>query len=261
MGNKKENLARFGIGTKGFVYCLLGGLTTMAAFNLGGGNKSGSSGSLEFLSKSTTGNIVLVITIIGLVGYVFWRMYQTFMDTEDQGSDAKGVMKRVGYFISGVLYSFLIFTGFKILMNSSDSGGGKESMTETILSKPFGQILVGALALGILINAGYQIYRVYSGKYRKKIKEAGLDKKIVNLLVVTGTIGYTARGIVFAVIAFLFYKAASNMSSSSAGGTEDAFKFLQDSFGTIVMGIIALGLVAYGVFMIIKAKEQEMEDI
>ena len=33
-----------------------------------------------------------------------------------------------------------------------------------------------------------------------------------------------------------------------------AFDFLQDNFGAAVMGIVALGLVAYAVFMFIQAK-------
>lgn len=101
MEQKKENIARFGIGAKGFVYVLIGGLTLMAAIGRGG-SKSGSSEALKFLSASTIGMILLGITALGLVAYVLWRFYQAFADPEDKGTDAKGLARRIGYFSSRV---------------------------------------------------------------------------------------------------------------------------------------------------------------
>jgi hypothetical protein len=258
--DKLEKFARFGIGTKGFVYCLIGVLTAMAAFG-SGGKQTGSSGVLEFLSGQPFGQILLVITGVGLLGYVFWRFYQAFKDPENKGNDAKGLGKRAGYFFSGAFYGFLAFTAFQLAFGSgsgSGGGGGQENVVSTLLSKPFGQILVGILAGIFLIKAIVQLYRAYSESFRKEVNQSQLNDKARELIFKTGRIGYTARGIVITIIAYLTFRAALSANSSQAGGTEDAFSFIQGTFGTVALILIAIGLVAYGIFMFIKARYREM---
>ncbi|MFO7977875.1 MAG: DUF1206 domain-containing protein [Bacteroidales bacterium] len=264
MEEKKEKIMRFGIGTKGFVYCLIGGLTLMAALGQGG-SKSDSGGALEFLRSNPFGMILLGATTAGILAYVFWRFYQAIKDPEEKGNDTKGLAKRAGYLASGIFYSFLAFTAVDMLLGLGGGGGGSGNSQETIaaraLSQPFGQILVAVIATGFLGKALYQMYRAYTEKYRKKLKEQGLSDKTQKLVLTLGKLGYTARGIVIGVIAFLFYKAALTYNSDQAGGTSDAFGYLQDQFGTIVMAIIAAGLIMYGVFLIVKARHRDMSMI
>ncbi|WP_020528332.1 DUF1206 domain-containing protein [Flexithrix dorotheae] len=261
MNNKKEKFARFGIATKGFVYCLIGGLTAMAAFGAGG-KKTGSSGALEYLASQTYGQVLLIITAMGLISFVFWRFYQTFADPEDKGNDAKGIFRRIGYFSSGVFYGFLSYTAINTVAGaSSGSGGSKASLINTLLSESYGQIMVGILGVIFLGKAGYQFYRAYSGKFKDKVKEASLGKRARELVLKSGQVGYTARGVVIAIISFLTFKAAFSANSSQAGGTEEALSFIQNEFGAIVLAVVAIGLLAYGVFMFIKAKYREMAGI
>ena len=267
MEDKKENFMRFGIASKGFVYCLIGGLTLMAAIGKGG-SKSGSSDALKSLTGSTIGMILLGITAVGLVAYVVWRFYQTFKDPEDKGTDAKGIGRRIGYFGSGVIYGLLAFTAFSILLGSgggsgsgSGSGGGQETLVAKALNQTFGQILVAVIATAFLAKALYQMFRAYSDKYQEKVKEQNLSPKVQNIVLTFGKLGYTARGIVVGVIAFLTYKAALTSNSDQAGGTKDAFSFLQNEFGSVVLAIISVGLLMYGIFILIKARYREMSMI
>lgn len=257
--NKKENLARFGIATKGVVYCLIGGLTLMAALGEGG-KKTDSSGVIHFIVQQPFGKVLLAITVLGLIGFIFWRLYQAIADPEDKGSDAKGIAQRLGYASSGVFYGFLAFAAIKVLIgsSSSDGGGGNESIAATLLEQSFGQILVGIMAAIFAGKAIYQLIRAYSGKFKKKVKEAKLGEKGRKLVLISGVSGYTARGVVLGIISFLTLKAAITASSSQAGGTKDAFSFLQNEFGTIALLLVSVGLVAYGVFMFIKARYREM---
>ncbi|HKJ78274.1 MAG TPA: DUF1206 domain-containing protein, partial [Prolixibacteraceae bacterium] len=63
---------------------------------------------------------------------------------------------------------------------------------------------------------------------------------------------------VVGVIAFLTYKAAFFSSSEQAGGTKDAFSFLQNEFGTVILAIVSIGLMMYGIFLFVKAKYRDM---
>ncbi len=255
----KEFIIRFGIASKGFVYILLGGLTVMAAAGMGG-EKSDSNSALGFLAGGLVGQLLLAATAAGIIAYVFWRFYQTFVDPEDKGTGLKGLGTRVGYFSSGVIYAFLAISAIEILTGSgSGSGGGSESMLAKVMSQRHGQLLVGAIACIYLGKAIYQIYRAYSGNYKKKVKEQQLDEKTQKLLVVSGIAGYTARGIVVGIIAFLTFRAALTADSDNGGSTKEAFDFLQFEFGTLVLGIIALGLVLYGIYMLIKARHRVVD--
>ena len=258
---KKKKIARVGIGSKGVVYVLIGGLTAWATFG-SGGKKTGSDGALEYLLGQPFGQVLLWLVVLGLICYVFWRMYQTFSDPEDKGVDAKGVARRIGYFSSGIFYVFLIYSALTMLLGNGGSGGsgggGRETFIQKLLNQEFGRWLVAIVALVFLGKALYQMYRAYSGKFKDKLKEMEMDEKARKTMVYTGHIGYSARGLVIGVIAYLTVRAAITYDASKAGGTKDAFKFMQDEFGSMVMGIIALGLLAYGIFMILKASQRKM---
>lgn len=253
---------RFGIASKGFVYCLIGGLTLMAAIGRGG-SKSGSSDALKSLAGSTGGMILLGITAIGLIAYVFWRFYQTFKDPEEKGTGAKGIARRIGYFSSGILYVLLAFSAIDILTGLSGGGSenGQEIMVAKALNTTFGQLVVAFIATIFLGKAFYQMFRAYSGNYKNKVKEQNLNKHAQKVVISFGIAGYTARGLVIGVIAFLTYKAAFTFDSDQAGGTKDAFDFLQEEFGAMVLAIIAVGLLMYGIFILIKARYREMSMI
>lgn len=255
-----EKLARLGMGAKGATYLILGVLTAMAAFNEGG-QKAGQSDALKFLYEQPFGKIMLVLLTIGLIGYVIWRFVQAFRDPENEGSDKNGVILRIGYALSGVLYGVLAYEAIRMLMQSgaSGGGGGQQRLVSTLLQQPFGQILVGIVAVAFFIKGVYQIYKAYSGKFRDKIKSTGLDSRIQNIVMKAGKVGHTARGIVIGIVAYSLLRAAIEANPSEAQGTKGAFDFIQSSsYGSILLGLVAIGLACYGVFMIVKARYRVM---
>lgn len=257
--HKKEKFARFGIFMKGFVYLLIGVLTALAAFNLGG-EKSGSSNVLQFLSRQTYGKVLLIIVAVGLIGYVFWRFYQAITDHEDDGNNIRAIFTRIGYASGGLFYGFLAYSALKLIIDaSSGGGGGLSSAAGTLLSKPFGQILLGIVALGMLGKGIFQFYLAYSEKYRNKINESELGEKRKKLLINAGIVGFSARGIVICIVAYLLFRAAWEANANASGGKVKAFGFIKDEFGAITLGIIALGLVAYAIFMFLLARHRKLD--
>ncbi len=256
-----EKIARLGIGAKGAVYLILGVLTAMAAFNEGG-QKAGQGDALKFLYEQPFGKVMLAFLTLGLIGYVIWRFIQALRDPEGEGEDKKAIIKRIGYAVSGVLYGLLAFEAIRLLMNSGSSGGsgdGQKQMVSTLLEQPFGQILVGAVALAVLGKGIYQIYSAYSGKFKEKVESTGLDARAQNLVMKVGKAGFVARGIVIGIIAYTLMRAAVQANASQAQGTEGAFSFIQSSsYGSILLGIVAIGLACYGVFQIVKARYRVM---
>ncbi|MGB3774315.1 MAG: DUF1206 domain-containing protein [Leeuwenhoekiella sp.] len=256
MDSKKKKLARFGMFSKGAVYAIIGVLTAMAAFNLGG-SKSGNSNALEFLSGQPFGKFLLGALALGLLAYAFYRIYEAINGPGDSWGEAKGFVKRSGYIISGLFYGSLGFTAGKMVLGSG-SGSGSGSMVSSIMSKPYGPYLIGFVALCIAGKGIFQIYKAYSGKFREDVNESDLSSKEQEALVKAGKVGFTSRGIVSLIVAFLLFKVAIG-SGGSGNGKVAAFDFLQNTFGAWVMGLVALGLVAYAIYMFIQAKYPQIQ--
>lgn len=251
-----EKLARFGMSAKGVVFVILGVLTAMAAFNEGG-QKAGQSDALKFIYSQPFGQVLLAILTVGLLGYVVWRFVQAFRDPENEGDDKKGVAKRIGYGASGVLYGLLAYEAIKLLAQSGSSGGGdgNKQLVSMLLEQPFGQILVGIVAVALFVKGALEIRKAITEKFMENISAGHLERKVRETIKNVGKVGLIARGIVVGIVGYLFMRAAIEANASKAGGTEGAFTFIQSSsYGSILLGVIAIGLACYGVYMIVKAR-------
>lgn len=253
-----ERLARFGYAAKGVVYGLVGILAVQAAFNWGG-KVTGSKGAFQTISSQPFGSILLFLVGVGLVGYVLWRFVQAIYDPEKKDDSASGIARRLSYAVSGLIYGSLAFSAFRIVFGSggSSSGGGSSSseQTATLLSQPFGQWLIGLVGVA---SAGYGFYCIYRGiktKFRKKLKTYEMSSTEQNWAIRIGRFGLISKGIVSIITGYFFVQAARSASPEQAKTTEGALEAIQQqSYGAILMGIIALGLIAYGIHMGVQAR-------
>lgn len=255
-----KTFAKVGLTAKGVVYCLVGIIAFMAAFELGGKStqEAGKSGIFQFILEQPYGKWMLGLVALGLLCYAIWRFIQAAQDTEHEGSDAKGGAKRLRYAFSGIIYGALAFLAANMALGNGGGGGdSRQSLVRELLQQPFGQWLVGILAVAIVLTGLYQIYYGFSEKYQEKVRSAGLKSDIESKMIKAGKLGYIARGVVWAVIGYLFLKAALQSDAQQAGGSSSAFAFLeQSSYGSFVLGAVAIGLICYGVFMFMRAKYQ-----
>jgi hypothetical protein len=71
----------------------------------------------------------------------------------------------------------------------------------------------------------------------------------------TGQAGLTARGVVFVIIAYFLVQAAVTYDPNKAGGLGQAFQTLASQpFGPWLLGIVAVGLIAYGIYGLFLAR-------
>ena len=136
----------------------------------------------------------------------------------------------------------------------SSSGGGNQFIVSKLLQQPFGQFLVAVFAATILAKGVYQLHKATSGKYLQEVKVSHLKKELKDTYRKLGKFGLIARALVFGIISFFLGKAAFTANPSEAKGTEGAFDFLVAEGGPIVMGLVAIGFIAYGIFEFFKSK-------
>jgi len=249
-----ERLARFGYAAKGVVYILVGILAFQAAFNWGG-QVTGSQGAFRTIAAQPFGKVMLFIVAVGLLGYVIWRFVEAFRDPEhnDEGAGAFG--RRIAYFISGLIYASLAFFALRIVFSQPTSGGSGNSATATLMSQPFGRWLVGLVGVAVIAYGFYSFYRAFTTKFQRKLKLYEMSAKEEKWSTRIARFGLTAKGVVSVIIGYFFIQAAKAADPSQARTTEGALQAIQQQpFGAWLMGLVALGLIAYGIHLEFQAR-------
>jgi hypothetical protein len=251
-----ERFFRLGYAAKGIVYTIIGWLAASAAFG-SGGRTTGTRGALRSLVNRPFGRVLLGLVAIGLSGYVLWRFVQAIMDTENQGTDAKGIIQRLSYAGNGSIYAGLAITAVQIIMGEVDfdNGYGSRDWTALLLAQPFGQWLVGtggALVIGVGFS---EFYQAYTANFCRKFKLSEMSDTEKTWATRIGRFGLGARGVVYSIIGFFLIQAAHQSKSQQVRGLEGALDSLAGQpYGRWLLGIVAIGLMAYGVYYIVQAR-------
>lgn len=250
-----ERLARLGYAAKGVVYATVGILALQTALGRGGAT-TGSQGALQTIAAQPLGTFLLAIVGVGLLGYALWRFVEATIDPRNEGTDAKGIIQRLGYAIRGALYVGLALSAFRIIMGSGNGNSNTtEDWTARVLSWPLGPWLVGLAGL-IVIGAGlHELYRAYSESFREDLKMGQMSQTEREGAARLGKLGLAARGVVFGLTGLFLIQAATQHNAEQAGGLDQALQTLaRQPYGPWLLGAVALGLIAYSLFMFVEAK-------
>lgn len=250
-----ERLARFGLASKGIVYIIVGVLAVQAATGPGG-KTTDTQGALTTIAEQPSGTFLLSLVAIGLIGYVLWRFVQAIMDPEHKGTEAKGIVQRLGIAMSGLAYASLALSAVKLALGSGGSNqNASKDWTARLLAQPFGRwliIIIGVVVIGVGLT---QLHNAYSAKFREKFKLAQMSPTEQIWMTRLGRLGLAARGVIFGVIGGFLIQAALQSNPNKAQGLDGALQELaRQPFGPWILGTVATGLVAYGVYMLSQAR-------
>ncbi len=236
-------VARVGIFTYGVVHLVTAWLTGQIAFG-GGGGEASSTGALQQIAQESFGSILLWVIVVGMVAMTLWQLLEAgFGDSWVSDEDRlKEKAKHVG---KAIVYGYLGYAAYKVVSGAGSSGSGsqEESMTAMLLGAPAGRFLVGAIGIAIIVVGVMQAKRGLDEGFTEKLTKA--PESVVKL----GKAGYVAKGVTLVLVGGLFGWAAVTADADKAGGMDEALSTLGgNTFGTVVLVLIALGLAAYGVF-------------
>jgi len=251
-------LARLGYATKGVVYVIIGVLAAQLAIGQGG-RATDQAGALQTISHQPFGKVLLIIVIIGMIGFALWSLIQAVYDTEGEGHKAKGIVARVGYAIVGIAYLILAFGAFGLVTGSSNgprsSTTTAQDSTALLLKQPFGVVLVVILGLVIIGVALYMFYRAYSANFRRHFNLITVNARMRRWIIDAGRFGYASIGVVFSIIGIFLIVAAIQHNPHQAKGLDSALKTLaHEPLGSVLLAIVALGLIAYGIYSFVEAR-------
>ncbi|MEA2564415.1 MAG: hypothetical protein QOH06_5919 [Acidobacteriota bacterium] len=250
-----ERLARFGYAARGVVYALIGLLA------LQGGaieQQATPQGALQRIAGQS--RLLLVLVAIGLLGYALWRFVQAVLDTENEGSDPKGLASRGAMLASGIGYAGLALLAVRMVSGSSSGGGsGSQGTAASLMDKPFGRWLVILAGIAVIVSALFQIYEAYTKKFRKRLKLEEMNADEERLATHTGQMGLASRGVAFLVSGWFLIQAGLKYDPDEARGLGGALASLASQpYGPWLLGLVALGLIAFGAYSFLQARYRKI---
>jgi hypothetical protein len=252
-----ETAARWGYAVRGLLYMLVGGLAIAVATHRGGAVK-GTEGAVESVAQLPFGRLLLILIVVGLVGYSLWGLVRAIFDPLHRGDDAKGLAQRAGYLSSFFAYAALMPFTLQLILGTAPSGegGAGGSLTARILGFPGGPWLVGAFGVIWIFGAGFgQLYEAYTARFRRDFESWHVSDEMTRLAVILGRVGHAARGIVFTIMGILIVKSAVDARAYEQTGVDGALAALAaQTGGGFLLALTAAGLVAFGLFSLFCAR-------
>ncbi len=245
--------ARVGLVAYGITHLLIGWIALQIAFG-GSGQKASQQGAFQELARNPLGAALLWVLVVGFVAIAIWRASQAVWGFGYEDDKTKRLRKRASSGGKAVVFVALAVLAARTAAGSGGGGGGGQKAAAGVLGLPGGQFLVGAAGLAVMVAGGV---KVWAGWKKKFLSDMDLPSDRQARLVAerTGQVGFIARGVVTVIVGILIVVAAVRFRPEEANGLDAALRTLAlQPFGPYLLGLVALGLVAYGVFLFFDAR-------
>lgn len=251
-----EWAARGGYAARGLVYLGLGTIALLAAADLTPQAK-GAKGVLETWAGWPMGLVLIGGVGCGLSAFAGWRAIQAVFDADHHGTTLKAWAIRAGQAISGLVYGGLALSAFELLdvfedVGEADETGDLRQTSAAVLGAPHGDWL---LILAGLVVIGFGAGNVIQGVVQDFGRRLACDKDLGRWVEPLAKIGYAARGLATLPVGIFLTLAGLQARAAEARSWGQALQTVEHRpFGGLVLGALAAGLIAFGLFGLVEAR-------
>jgi hypothetical protein len=205
------------------------------------------------LAGKPYGMVLLWLLAIGFVAYALWRLSEAAFGVTGEGNGAGPRLKSLG---RAIVYAFFASVTVKVISGTANNQSRQQQdLTAKVMQHSGGRWLVGIVGIVVVIVGLVLITEGLRRKFLKLLQLSGLSLTARSVVTWLGTIGTTARGIVFALAGVLVVDAAVTHKAARSGGIDKALLTLRDQpFGEILLILAALGLIIFGVYGLCEAR-------
>lgn len=250
-----EWASRLGYAARGVVYLGLGAIVLLAAADLTP-RARGAKAMLAAWAEWPLGLVIVALVAVGLLGFAAWRGLQAVFDADRHGGSPKAIAVRVGQAVSGLIYGGLGLWGLELLDAFEDVGEADEEQAAhgaaaAVLALPYGEVL---LLLAGLALVGVGIGNVVQGAMQDFGKRLACGERVCRWVAPLARVGYGARGLATLPAGVFLVEAGLDARSRDVHSWGGALQALErQPFGSWVLALIAIGLIAFGLFGLVEA--------
>jgi hypothetical protein len=239
--------ARVGLAARGIVWILMGVLAIEVAVG-GTQRQADQQGAMAAVAAQTGGKILLVLIAVGLASYALWRLSQAVFGTSPHGKQLK---TRLTAAIRALMYAILCSTVVSVVAGSSGSSQDQQQRdwTAHLMRHTGGRWLVGVAGLVVIAIGGYFAQQGVRRDVFGHLKARDVPESIRTPVIVVGIVGNTLRGVVIGLAGILVLVAAITADPHKSSGLDGALRSVaHQPFGPYLLVVLAIGLIAFGLF-------------
>lgn len=254
-----EGLARAGYVARGLLYVVIGVLAFRLARGVGG-EPASQQGALQTIESQTFGHLLLVLMVVGLVGYALWRLAQVVIGVTPEAG-RHSTLDRVGALGSACAYGLFGAVAVSVLMGEQQHTTDRKprDLTADAFTWPAGRWLVGIAGLVFLIVAVYQLVQGVTLRFLDDSKVGEMDPLVRRGFTWLGVLGLCARAVVFGLVGLFILRAARDYDAGDAVGLDGAlYRLTTGDYGGTLLAIVAAGLIAFGAYSIADARYRKI---
>ncbi len=247
--------ARIGYAACGTIYIAIGAIAAAVALGLAD-RPGGHYQAMLLIERQPLGKIALVALSFGLLGYAALNLAGAVRDPEGRGRSFGGILIRGADALTGALYVALSVVAVRLAAAPSQQGGRVvETWAGGILLLYGGESILGGIGLA-LIGAGiFLIHRAKSEPFEDTLDRRALSRRAHRLIAASARLGTLVRGAVLMTSGLLVIEMAAFRRADHAGDIGDALSAIETRpFGAVLMGLAAVGFVAYGGYQLAKVR-------
>ena len=250
-----EPLARLGYASKAVIYGIVGVFAVLAVVNRGG-LVTDTSGALRLVLTQPFGRMLVIVLAVGLCGYAVWRVLDSIVDPDRDGTGPGGLVTRVGNFVRGCVYGALGLESFRLARGLRGPRGDEaELWTARILDLPFGEVAVGIAGA---IAAAYGMSEVIEGvrgTHDQKVDWSSIPGDVRPAVQRISRFGVAVRGGLISTLGVFLVRAAFTHDPNQAAGARESMLRLSGVFeGRWFLALIAAGVIAYAIDQAVHAR-------
>lgn len=250
-----ERTARAGFAVNGLLHVLMGLLAiSVATGAAAAGDDADPAGALRSVADTPGGLVLVWVLAAGLAALALWLLLEAIIAHLLRREWTRGLV----VLAKAVTYAALAVPAVTIgLGGRVDADSDVREISAFLVQSPFGIVLLGLGGAAVIAIGGYFVVKGVRRRFLEDIDTPGGSAGAA--VTVLGTVGYVAKGVALAAVGGLLISTAVTVDPAEAGGLDEALRsVVQLPFGAPLLVVIALGLIAYGLYCVVRAKRAQL---